>query len=59
MRAVFRFPVSEREAVLHALRARGNAETESTISVYDNDGRLVAEVEVAWDFTRQLALGGV
>lgn len=59
MRAVFRFPVSEREAVLHALRARGSAETESTVSVYDSDGRLVAEVEVAWEFARQLALGGV
>ncbi len=59
MRGVFRFPVGEREAVLHALRARGSAETESTVSVYDTDGRLVAEVEVAWEFTRQLALGGV
>lgn len=59
MRAVFRFPVGEREAVLHALRLKGSAETESIVSIYDSDGRLVAEVEVAWEFARQLALGGV
>jgi acyl-coenzyme A thioesterase PaaI-like protein len=57
MRAVFRFPVSEREAVLHALRVSGRADADSTISVYDSDGRLVAEVDVSWDFSRQMALG--
>ena len=59
VRAVFRFPVGEREAVLHGLRAKGSAEAESTISVYDAGGRLVAEVEVAWDFAKVLALGGL
>lgn len=57
-RAVFRFSVGEREAVLHTLRAQGAASAESTTSVYDNEGRLVAEVDVSWEFSRQLALGG-
>jgi hypothetical protein len=56
MRAVFRFSVSEREAVLHHLRAETSADAESTVSVYDSDGRLVAEVEIGWEFSRQLTL---
>lgn len=58
MRAIFRYAVGEREAVLHALRSNGQASAESTISVYDGDGRLVAEVDVTWDFSKQLSLGG-
>lgn len=57
MRAVFRLPVSEREAVLHRLRAEGGAEVESQALVYDNEGRLVAEVDSDWAIARQLALG--
>ncbi len=56
VRAVFRFPIGEREAVLHRLRMDGFAEAESTVSVYDNGGRLIAEVDIGWDFSRQLAL---
>ncbi len=56
MRAVFRFQVSEREAVLHRLRSDGSAHAESTVSIYDSGGRLVAEVEIGWDFSKQLSL---
>lgn len=58
MRGVFRFPVSDREAVLHSLRANGSAEADSTVSIYDVNGLLVAEVEIGWDFSRQLSLSG-
>lgn len=58
MRAVFRFPVGEREAVLHRLRTDGRGVADSTVSVYDNRGRLVAEVDVAWEFSKQLTLSG-
>ena len=56
MRGVFRFPVGERESVLHQLRVNGDAEADSTVSIYDTDGRLVAEVDIGWDFSRQLSL---
>ena len=58
MRAVFRFQVGEREAVLHRLRTDGSATSESTVSIYDVGGRLVAEVDVAWEFSKQLSLSG-
>lgn len=57
MRAVFRLPVSERETVLLTLRSQNSAEAQSLVSIYDSAGRLVAEVEIEWRFSRQLALG--
>lgn len=57
MRAVFRFAVSEREATLHRLRSEGRVEVESSVAVYNGDGRLVAQVEVEWDLARQRMLG--
>lgn len=58
MRAVFRLPVSEREAVLHRLRSVGSADCDSTVSIYDGGARLVAEVEIGWDFSKQFSLPG-
>jgi Domain of unknown function (DUF4442) len=56
MRAVFRYPVSEREGVLLTLRSETYAEAESLVSIYDALGKLVAEVEIEWRFSRRLAL---
>ncbi len=58
MRGVFRFQVSEREAVFHRLRSEGSSAADSTVSIYDSAGRLVAEVEIGWDFSKQLSLPG-
>ncbi len=55
-RAIFRLPVSEREAVLLTLRTETFAEAESLVSIYDSTGKLVAEVETEWKFSRRLAL---
>lgn len=57
MRAVYRLPVSDREVILHRLRAQGRAEVSSEAAIYDRDARLVAEVEVEWRIQRHLALG--
>ena len=57
MKAVFRLPVSEREAILHRIRADGFASIETQTFIYDPNGRLVAEVEVDWELRRQLSLG--
>lgn len=56
LKAVFRMSVSEREAILHRMRAQGRADVETLASVYDRSGRLVAEVEVDWELWRPLAL---
>lgn len=56
MRGVFRLAVAEREAILHKLRAEGSARAESVTQVYDENGRMVAEVEVDWELAKQLAL---
>ena len=56
MKAVFRLPVADREAILHRLRADGRTEVETQALVYDRDGRLVAEVEVDWRLCRQMRL---
>lgn len=56
LKAVFRASVGEREEVLHKLRAEGRAETAGSVSVYDTSGKLVAEVDVEWTITKQLAL---
>jgi acyl-coenzyme A thioesterase PaaI-like protein len=57
MKAVFRLPVSEREEILHRLRAGGVAEIETQTMIYDTKGRLIAEVEVEWELRRQLSIG--
>jgi hypothetical protein len=57
LRAIYRISVSEREKLLHRLRAEAKAETEAEISVYDSRGKLVALVEVDWTFVKQLSLG--
>lgn len=57
MRGVFRLPVADREAILHRLRADNRADIETQTRIYDRDGRLVAEVDVDWQLSRQLALG--
>jgi hypothetical protein len=57
-KGVFRLPVAEREAILHRLRAEGQAEIDTQTMIYDMSGRLIAEVEVDWKLVRQLALGG-
>ena len=56
MRAVFRLPVSEREAVLLELRSATFAEAESLVAIYDSAGKLVAEVEIEWRFSKRLSL---
>ncbi len=57
MKAVFRLPVADREAILHRLRAETRASLDAQTLIYDRAGRLVAEVDVDWELTRQLALG--
>lgn len=56
MRAVCRYPVSERETVLLTLRTDTSAEAESLVSIYDSLGKLVAEIAIEWRLSRRLAL---
>jgi acyl-coenzyme A thioesterase PaaI-like protein len=58
LRVVFRATINEREEVLHKLRASGEAESTSSVSVYDPSGKLIAEVEIEWTITKQLSLSG-
>jgi acyl-coenzyme A thioesterase PaaI-like protein len=57
VRAIFRMSVGEREAVLHRLRTDGRTQVDSHSSLYDSEGRLLAEVEIVWQLERRLALG--
>jgi hypothetical protein len=57
LRGVFRWTVASREEIQHRLRASGEAEATIPVSLYDRAGKLVAEVEIEWSFTRQLSLG--
>lgn len=57
VKVVFRMPVAQREAVFHRLRSEGSTEVVSVTAIYDQSGRLAAEVEVTWRLLRQLALG--
>ena len=57
MKGVFRLPVADREAILLRLRVESSTVAETQTLIYDNDGRLVAEVDVEWQMHRQLALG--
>lgn len=58
LKAVFRSSVGEREEILHKLRADGEAQASGSVSVYDPSGKLVAEVDIDWTITKQLALPG-
>lgn len=55
--AVFRLPVADRETMLLRLRSEGRTEVETQISIYDLNGRLVAECEVDWKLVRNLRIG--
>ena len=57
MKAVFRLPVAEREAILHHIRSEGVSTVETQTLIYDTQGRLIAEVEIEWALRKQLALG--
>jgi acyl-coenzyme A thioesterase PaaI-like protein len=56
VRAVFHLPVADREAILHQLRADNKASVDSQILIYDQERRLVAEVEIEWLLQRRLEL---
>ena len=56
MKAVFHLPVGDREVLMHRLRADGDLVNQTETLIYDNNGRLVAEVDVEWRLSRQLAL---
>lgn len=57
LRGVFRWSVASREEIQHRLRSTGEADAHATVSVYDDAGKLVAEIEIDWSITRQLSLG--
>ncbi len=57
LRGIFRWSVAGREEIQHRLRTTGEADAHVTVSVYDTSGKLVAEVDVDWQITRQLSLG--
>ncbi len=59
LKARYHISTAERENVLHRLRAKGIAELDSEISVYDEGKKLVAEVQLEWRFARQLSLGTI
>jgi acyl-coenzyme A thioesterase PaaI-like protein len=56
MKAVFRLPVVDREAILHRLRTQQHVDTETQVHVYDSAGRLIAEVDADWFLCRRLTL---
>ena len=55
-RGVFRLPESDREAILHRLRVEQSLSLETQTSIYDRNGRLIAEVEIDWRLSRRLML---
>lgn len=57
VRALYRLSVSEREKLLHALRAEGAVDVECEVAIHDAGGKLAAQVEVEWRFAKPLALG--
>lgn len=57
VRAAYRISVGEREKILHALRASGQTGVECEVSIHDAQEKLLAQVEVEWQFARPLALG--
>ncbi len=57
VRAVFRLPEADREAILHQLRSKERVSVESQTLIYEKNGRLIAEVDIEWELRRQLALG--
>ncbi len=56
-RAMMNFSEAEREAALFRFRAEGEAVVPCCVQVFENAGRLVAEVTVEWCMTRPLVLG--
>ena len=56
LRGVFRWTVAQREEIQLRLRAAGQAEASALVSIYDASERLVAEVDIEWLLSRQLAL---
>jgi acyl-coenzyme A thioesterase PaaI-like protein len=56
MRAIFRLSETDREVLLHRMRAGERVEVETLTSIYDQAGKLVAEVEVEWRLSRTLVL---
>jgi hypothetical protein len=56
VKGVFRLPVADREAILHRLRNESSVDVETETHIYDSQGRLIAEVEVAWQLSRVLSL---
>ena len=57
LRGAYRISVAEREAILLKLRSDGRVEIETHTLVYDQAGRMIAEVEAELELHRQLALG--
>ena len=56
VRATYHNSVAEREQTLYQLRANGQVEVEGEVGIYDEGGRLIAQVELVWLFRRQLRL---
>lgn len=56
-KAVFTVTENEREAILFKLRSEGTATAPCPVNVFDQAGKLVAEVHVEWKFSQPKALG--
>lgn len=56
-KAILRLPVAEREAAFYKLRSEGETEVTVSVAIYDDQGRLVVESELAWRLRKRLALG--
>jgi hypothetical protein len=58
LKAVFRLPEVDREAILHRLRVDRSLSLETRTLIYDSVDRLVAEVDIDWHLSRRLTLSG-
>ena len=58
LRARLHCPVAEREAMAFRLRAHGELDGESLLSVFAENGLLVAEARLLWHCEQSLRIGG-
>lgn len=56
-KAIFSVSEAERESILFKLRSEGTATAPCPVNIFDEAGKLVAEVQVEWNFSQPKSLG--
>jgi acyl-coenzyme A thioesterase PaaI-like protein len=56
VRGIYRMPTKDREAIMHQLRADNSAHVDAEVSIFDQQERMAAQVEIEWILERHLSL---